>query len=205
MLPTRRTFLKAGTGSLALLTLPPTVVNALAQATPEAEALPPEQLFTALAETEVTTPLLPSDGGPYAIVPWEDDKDDDLTGTIGGLLMSDTSKGDTDAAFIGAYIVHPTVESAEARFNEVMHDPEAPDQDPMFFSFPGATSISDDGYGFVSLRIGPLLISAVAQSTARRGPDDPVEIDALALAARASAHLAGMLDHYRMVSSAMAS
>lgn len=157
--------------------------------------MPPEALFAALAETEVTSPLFPSDGGPYEIVPWEDEDDEDLTGTIGGLGMRDTAKGDDETAIIGVYIVHPTVESAEARFAEVMNQPEAP---LTFFGYPGVSSIADNGFAIVALQIGPLLVSAIAQATAERKPDAPVEFDALELAARASAHIAGMLDHYRM-------
>jgi hypothetical protein len=163
-------------------------VRALASATPEADegGLSPELLNERLRAIPVSSPLFPSDTGALTIVDWADTGDDDLVGTIGAMTVQDSAKG--EAGTIGAFIVHPSAESAQARMREI-----APDQ-VMLFGNPAVT-VQEDGYSLVAVVKGPVILSAIG--TTLTPPLDGTgafdETDA-----RALGNLAGMLDHLRL-------
>lgn len=165
-------------------------VGALASATPAVGegGMSPEILNERLREIPVSSPLFPSDSGTLTIVDWADTSDDDLVGTVGAMTLQGSGKG--EAGTIGAFIVHPSAESAQARMREM-----APDQ-VLLFGNPGVTE-QEDGYSLVAVVKGPVIISAIGMTLAPP-PDGTGAFDETD--ARALGNLAGMLDHLRQAS-----
>lgn len=165
-------------------------VRAMASATPVADegGLSPEILNERLREVPISSPLFPSDTGSLSIVDWADTSDSDLVGTVGAMTIQDSTKG--DAGMIGAFIVHPSAESANARMSEI-----APDQ-VMFFGSPAVT-VQEDGYSLIAVVKGPVIISAIGLTSTPpldgTGAYDETN-------ARALGNLAGLLDHLRLAS-----
>lgn len=166
-------------------------VRALASATPVADegGLSPEILNERLREVPVSSPLFPSDTGPLTVVDWADTSDDDLVGTVGAMTIQDSAISG-DAGLIGAFIVHPSAESAQARMRVI-----APDQ-VMLFDSP-AVAQHEGSYSLVAIAKGPVIISAIGM-TLTPALDGTSENDAPD--ARALGNLAGMLDHLRLAS-----
>lgn len=168
-------------------------------ASPGSEPLPPEEVFQALLASEVTTPLFPADVGALGIVEWVDTSDTDLDGTIGGLLVRDTTKGDDDdTALVGAYIVHPTAAMAVERLT----GPEAQDEGTNPVEILGRQGVwqqSGDGSSLLAVVQGTVIVSAIGIPAGGRGPDQPAPAATGETDNRALANLAGLLDHLRLV------
>lgn len=153
-------------------------------ATPEGEPLPPEVIFERLLASEITSPLFPSDTTGLTAVEWVDPSDTDLDGAVGGVMVR--AGASEDAQPVGAYIVHPTFDSAEQLI--------APDGSPKttLWSYDvGWTSMEDmdtteenDSFAVIAARSGLVIASAFAQGAGTPGNQ-----------LRALANLAGLLDH----------
>jgi hypothetical protein len=175
---------------------------ALAQAgaTPEATPdLDPEQILELLRTSPITSPLFPSDYGTLEILPWVDDSDKDLIGTVGAFLVQDTSQADagSEAGLIGAYIVHPDAASAEESVAETGSDGRTTDTFTLFGDT-GAWQQDSSGYSLVVITKGPVIVSAFGMPQTLLGPDETAT-DFRESDARAIGNLAGLLDHLRLV------
>ncbi|MGC4192081.1 MAG: hypothetical protein QM589_13090 [Thermomicrobiales bacterium] len=172
--------------------------SAQEDATPAGEeALSVDEVVWRLRTRPILSPLFPSDTGELAVLDWVDDGDEDLDGTAGAFLIQDTAKGDDDNALIGAYIVHPTVRSAEERMQQQATDGR--DEHPMtLLGRSGASAQYPDGYSLVAVVDGFVIVSATG-GTLATGPDAPDVTDFREADARALTHLAGLLDHLRTV------
>lgn len=167
-------------------------------ATPSAEPLHPEAILQRIQETPITSQVFPKDSGDMAVLPWDDSGDTDLEGVLGAVLVRDDSLGEGDEAMVGAYIVHPTITSARERMQAQLGD--GPSESGLdLFGNQGGYMLSEDGFALIALAVGPVIVSAFAQVPGERGPDAPVEFDAMALEARALGNMAGLLDHLRQV------
>ncbi len=187
---TRRTLLSAPLIS-AGLTMP---LHAFAQGTPvattEGEPLPPEVIFERLLESEITSPLFPSDATGLTVEEWVDPGDTDLEGAVGGVMVR-AGTGD-DAQPIGAYVVHPTFDSAERRFAS-NGSPETTlwSYELWWYSMEDmSTTEEDDSFAVIATRSGLVIVSAFAQGAGTPGNE-----------LRTLANLAGMLDHLHGVTS----
>ena len=173
---------------------------ALAQsgATPEASPeVDPEQILVLLRASQITSPLFPSDSGAIALIDWVDDTDKDLIGTVGALLVQDTSKGESDGGLLGAYIVHPTAASAESSIAQSVED-ETTTELFTLFGDKGAAQQDPSGYSLIVIANGPVIVSALGMPLAPLGPDETA-VDFRESDARAIGNLAGLLDHLRLV------
>lgn len=163
-------------------------------ATPDAET--PEAIVQRFRETSIVSPLFPRDAGELTIVDWVDDGDTDLVGTVGAFLVQGTGMKEP----IGAFMVHPTVESAQARFARQASD--GGDDVPLtFFGYSGAWGHYSDGTSIVALVDGLVIVSALGKGP-ERGPDEPLSDDHREADARSLANLAGMMDSLRLVMAA---
>jgi len=114
--------------TLAATTLPAAAQEDNPAATPVAEtdlderiaAIPPEELLDALRDTPVEDGLFPPEYEGVTIAPWDNELDSDLVGTLGGALVT------TNGNMLGGYIVHPSEESATARFEELLIEEATP-------------------------------------------------------------------------------
>lgn len=163
--------------------------------TPDAET--PEAIVLRLRETPITSPLFPRDAGDLAILDWVDDSDTDLANTVGAFLVQGPAAGDDGSPTLGAYMVHPTAESALAQFTQQPTDGD--DELPLtLFGYTGGWGNYPDGTSLVAVAQGFVIVSAMGMGP-QRGPDEPGATDFREADARALANLAGMLDHLRMV------
>jgi len=168
--------------------------DATPEATPEVDA---EQIFQLLRASQITSPLFPSDSGALVLVDWVDDSDKDLIGTVGALLVQDTSKGDSEAGLLGAYIVHPTAASAEESIAQSAGD-ETTTESFTLFGDNASAQQDPSGYALIAIANGPVIVSAVGMPQSPLGPDETA-VDFRESDARAIGNLAGMLDHLRLV------
>ena len=108
--------------ALALAPPPAVAQEASPAASPVAEtdlderigAIPPEDLLAALLDTPVEADRFPGQYPDVGVEPWDDPDDTDLAGAVGGVLVT---SGNT---LLGVYIVHPSEESATARFEDAL-------------------------------------------------------------------------------------
>jgi hypothetical protein len=166
-------------------------------ATPDAEALPVDVVYQRLRESTPTSPLFPSDYGDLAIIDWVDDNDTDLAGTVGAVFVQDTAKGERDEGMIGAYIVHPKIAQAKERIAEQTSD-GGEDNAVTLFGRPTAQGQFDDGFSLIAVAQGFVIVSAIGMPAKRPGPEESL-VDFRETDARALSHLAGLLDHLRLV------
>lgn len=98
---------------------------------------------------------------------------------------------------LGAFMIHPTVESAQERFGQALGDG---DDEVGFtvFGYPGGWGHYSDGSTVLAVVDGFVIVSALAKGPTR-GTDEPLATDFREADARVLAHLAGMLDHLRTV------
>ncbi len=75
-------------------------------------AIPPEDVFAALLDSPIEAEHFPAQYADVGVEPWDDADDADLDGVVGGVLVT---SGNT---LLGVYIVHPSEESATARFED---------------------------------------------------------------------------------------
>lgn len=156
-----------------------------------------DELVSLLRSTPIDSPLFPRDAEALELTDWVDDNDEDLRGTLAGFMIQDTTKGDGDESFIGAYIVHPTAAQATERFVS-----QADGDGIDLFGRHAAWMQAPDGYSLIAVVEGPVIVSAFAGSPP--AVDAPAVTDFRETDARALSHLAGLLDHLRIVSSGAA-
>lgn len=161
--------------ALAFTTLPIAAQEASPAASPVAEtdlderigSIPPEELLAALLETPVDEDLFPSAYPDVATEPWEDESDTDLEGVVGGVLIV---SGDD---LLGVYIIHPSEESATARYEEgLIEDAAFAGFDEVTGELNGPQRVTVDGLAawqtatddgeppLISLRVENVILSA---------------------------------------------
>jgi len=193
---TRRSIVQASLVTAAALGTQAGVANQ--EATPATEALPVEEVLRLLRETTPASPLFPSDTGTLEVVDWVDDSDTDLAGTVGAVLVQDTSRGEGDEAFIGAYIVHPKVTQAEERLRDQTSD-GGEDSAVTLFGHTAANGQFPDGFSLIAVVQGFVIVSAIGMPVEPLGPDEPGSTRFAETGPRALGHLAGLLDHLRLL------
>lgn len=158
-------------------------------------AIEPDQLFSRLVDSEVTTPLFPSDTGPIDVREWDDASDSDLENAVGGVLMQTDTDQNENFIGPGVFIIMRNVDDA-AELLETVQTDRSTVKPTTIAGFPGFAigETNDVGEGEMAsnavtlLQVGYVLISALAD-----GPTDgSTEL-------RSVANAIGLLDHLRTV------
>lgn len=158
-------------------------------------AIEPDDLFSRLVDSKVTTSLFPSDTGTIDVREWDDASDSDLENAVGGVLMQTDTDQNENFIGPGVYIIMRNPNNAAelletARVDRTTVEPIA------IAGFPGFAIVDTNDVGegempsnaVTLLLVGYLLISALADGPA----DESTEF-------RSAANAIGMLDHLRTV------
>jgi hypothetical protein len=143
----------------------------------------PQDLYAALVETPVTTPLFPAGTPPVEPVAWEDPSDADLDGVVGGVVFNTGFDDNDNYLGVGTAIVHPDPESAVEAFEQVV-----PTLTQTFLWLPWFVHAGEEDAVSVA-RVDYLLLIG--------GTDAPVGEAAspATMTLRAITHMTALLDH----------
>lgn len=204
---TRRTILRSTPVAAALAALLHPGRARASQATPGATPVAGQPdaraLLDALLDAPLTTTLFPSDTPAITVVEWVDEGDSDLVGAVGGVLLQTGEDDNGNVIGPGVYIVHPGAEAARAAFDAQVAD-NTEDSPLSILDYPGVISRNPGDPGpssadfpelassLIAVVVGPVIVGAIGEG-GEHGAND----------LRALANLAGMLDHLRLVQSAI--
>lgn len=155
-----------------------------------------EALLDLLLHAPVETPLFPADTGMVRAIPWIDECDTDLRGTVGGVIMEADRDEYGNPLGPGVYIVFPDETNARARLDESRSEAEenvdGVDSEVSSIElagYPGIT-IRNPDESYTLIVIGPVVVGGLGD---RRQPGDP--------ALRSVVNCAALIDHLQSVMS----
>jgi hypothetical protein len=161
-------------------------------ATPEGEALSPEETFALLRDAPFASPLLSADAGEITITEATGESNDELMGAIGGLFFEGSESP------IGAMIVWPDDQAASDRVNLAAYSGFEGEiaRAVEFGGYTGMSILSPESnqgqvkyvHAKAAIAVGPVIVSGGASGV----PEAELEL-------RALANCIALLDHLRRV------